>query len=162
MSKTTEFLKVLEWNGFSSRYSALFELCKWCGWYQKLEVKTLLGTRVKRPYRNCPSCGCPTTITPDEIVYACGVCRRIIIEKFVVSLNRDRRVSSVDYMYECYNCGNTSKITALHLCGDGKLGETDALLLEGEGEPVGFECIRCHKIYTSYRPFLRVSESRSQ
>jgi 5-methylcytosine-specific restriction endonuclease McrA len=145
MWKKAELSKVLKRVSAPETESPLHEVCKWCGWYQKLEVKTLLGTRVKRPHKNCPNCGCPTTILADEIVYTCAVCRRMFIEKYIVSIDRVKNVSSVEYEYECFHCGNTSKITALHLCGDGELGESDALLLKGEEKPVGFECIRCHK-----------------
>ena len=145
MWRKAGLVKVLKRISAPDTDSTLFELCKWCTWYQVLEVKTLFGTRVKRPYKNCPNCGCPTTIIPDEIVCACGVCRRILIEKFVISINGVKKVSSVDYDYECFQCGNTSIITFLHLCGDGELGECDALSIGGDEKPVGFECIRCHK-----------------
>nr|MDO8079992.1 hypothetical protein [Candidatus Freyarchaeota archaeon] len=145
MSKKAEQVNVLKGISSPDTRHALFELCKWCTWYQKLEVKTLFGTHIKKPHKNCPNCNCPTTIIPDEIVCACGVCRRLLVEKFVISLNSGKKVSSVEYDYECYNCGNTSNITFLHLCGDGELGECDALS-KNEGEkPIGFECIRCHK-----------------
>ncbi|MFB0561164.1 MAG: hypothetical protein ACETWM_08105 [Candidatus Lokiarchaeia archaeon] len=145
MWKKSELIKVLKRIGTPDTESTLFELCKWCCWYQTLEVKTLFGSRVKKPFQNCPICGCPTTIIPNEIVYACGVCRRIFIEKFVVSFNRVKKISAVDYGYECYHCGNTSNIIFLHLCGDGELGEADSLQTSGEETLVGFECIRCHK-----------------
>ncbi len=145
MWKKAELIKVLKRIGAPDTDSALSELCKWCNWYQKLEVRSIFRNRVKRTFKNCPRCGCPTTIIPEEVVYACAVCRRIFIEKFVVSIDRVKNVSAVEYEYECFHCGNTSKITALHLCGDGELGECDALLISGEEKPVGFECIRCRK-----------------
>ncbi|MHA1208851.1 MAG: hypothetical protein ACTSSA_05545 [Candidatus Freyarchaeota archaeon] len=145
MWKKAELTKALKSIGAPETDSALHEICKWCGWYQKLEFKSLFGRRVKKPYISCPNCGCPTTIIPDEIVYACAVCGRIFIEKYVVSIDKVKNVSSVEYEYECFHCGNTSKITALHLCGDGVLGECDALLVRGEEKPIGFECIRCRK-----------------
>lgn len=120
----------------------LIEICRWCAWYQKLEVKKFFGIRIKKPYKNCPRCGCPTTIIPDEVVCACGVCRRPLIEKFVVTLH-NKKVSSVEYSYECYICGNTSSITFLHLCGDGELGECDALSKSECEKPLGFVCVRC-------------------
>jgi hypothetical protein len=122
----------------------LIELCKWCSWYQKLEFKTFFGTRFKKPYKNCPSCGCPTTIIHEEVVCTCGVCGRMLVEKYVITLSR-KKVSSVEYDYECYICGNISNITFLHLCGDGELGECDALS-KSEGEkPFGFQCVSCKK-----------------
>lgn len=145
MWRKVELINVLKRICAPDTDSPLFELCKWCNWYQVLEVRTLLGIRFRRPHTICPNCGCPTTIIPDEVVCACGVCRRIIIEKFVVSINSDKKVSSVEYEYECYNCGNASSNTFLHLCGDGELGECDALFLGGGEKPVGFECIRCQK-----------------
>jgi hypothetical protein len=125
----------------------LIELCRWCAWYQKLVVKKFFGVSIKKPYKNCPRCGCPTTVITDDIVCACGVCRRLLIEKFVVTLN-NKKVSSVEYDYECYICGNTSNITFLHLCGDGELGECDALSRSEFGKPLGFTCIRCKNYKT--------------
>lgn len=145
MWKKFGLIKVLKRISTPNTDSSLYELCKWCSWYQTLKVKTLFGTRIKKPYINCPICGCPTTIIPNEIVYACGVCRRIFIEKFVVSINRINKISTVDYSYECYHCGNSSHITFLHLCGDGELGESDALHTSREETLLGFECTRCHK-----------------
>lgn len=136
MSKKVELVNVLKRINSPDTGSALFELCKWCGWYQVLEVKTLFRTRVKKPYKNCPNCDCPTTITPDKIVCTCGVCRRLLVEKFVISLDSSKKVSSVDYDYECYNCGNTSNITFLHICGDGELGECDGLCKKKERSPL--------------------------
>jgi hypothetical protein len=144
MSKKVELVNVPKKIGSPDVSSALFELCKWCNWYQVLNVKTLLGTRVRKPYKYCPNCGCPTTIIPDEIVCTCAVCRRILVEKYVITLN-SKKVSTVEYDYECYNCGNTTNITFLHLCGDGELGECDALTKNVEEKPIGFQCIRCHK-----------------
>ncbi|MEX2723651.1 MAG: hypothetical protein Q6367_007120 [Candidatus Freyarchaeota archaeon] len=125
--------------------SILYEICRWCTWHQKLNAKTFFGAHTKTPHKKCPNCGCPTTIIYDEIIYACGVCGRILVEKYVISLNSSKKVCNVEYAYECYHCANTSKITALHICGDGKLGECDALYLNETGEPLAFECIRCHK-----------------
>jgi hypothetical protein len=144
MLKKVEMVSALKRISLPETGFTLIELCKWCGWYQKLEIKTLFGTRIKKPYKNCLRCGCPTTIIPDEVVCTCGVCRRLLVEKYVITLT-SKKVSSVEYDYECYICGNTSNITFLHLCGDGELGECDALS-KSEGEkPLGFICIRCHK-----------------
>jgi hypothetical protein len=52
MSKKAELVNVQKRIGSPESGSALFELCKWCTWYQKLEVKTLFGIRVKKPYKN--------------------------------------------------------------------------------------------------------------
>lgn len=144
MFKKVEIVNVLKRISLPGTGSTLIELCKWCSWYQKLEIKTLFGTGIKKPYKNCPRCGCPTTIIPDEVVCACGVCRRLLIEKYVITLT-SKKVSSVEYDYECYICGNTSNITFLHLCGDGELGECDALAINEKEKTLGFVCIRCHK-----------------
>ena len=145
MQIKTELINILRKIESADVDSPLHEICRWCGWYQKLETKRLFGSHFKKPYKICPVCGCPTTIIPDEIVYACALCRRILVEKFVIFFDGFKNVSSVDYEYECFICGNTRKITALHLCGDGELGECDALIIAGEDKPVGFECIRCRK-----------------
>ncbi|MEM2145533.1 MAG: hypothetical protein QW279_09240 [Candidatus Jordarchaeaceae archaeon] len=144
MFKKVEMVNVPKRISLLGMGSTLIELCKWCSWYQKLEIKPLFGTRIKKPYKNCPLCGCPTTIIPDEVVCACGVCRRLLVEKYVITLT-SKKVSSVEYDYECYICGNTSNITFLHLCGDGELGECDALAINEKEKPLGFVCIRCNK-----------------
>ncbi len=144
MCKRTEQINISKKAISPGKDYALIELCRWCAWYQKLKVKTFFGIRTKEPYKICPRCGCPTIITVEEVVCACGVCRRPLIEKFVVTLN-NKKVSSVEYSYECYICGNTSSITFLHLCGDGEVGECDTLYKSENEKPLGFTCIRCGK-----------------
>ncbi|MEM2983730.1 MAG: hypothetical protein QXL24_00795, partial [Candidatus Jordarchaeaceae archaeon] len=73
MWKKAELIKVFKKISSPETDSPLHEVCKWCGWYQKLETKSLFGSRVRRPHKNCPRCGCPTRIIADEILYGCAL-----------------------------------------------------------------------------------------